>query len=123
MTARENCTKNLANRGRAPIRGAESFSTRIAFPQPGDHDSAVDAQFQIRSSWPYSTQTVMWAAIEHTQSHQVDGESAEVFPWRIVKELCHESPYRDLPGLPSSLHMVYETVRNSNRGGLALWLF
>src|SRR5215469_12680033 len=60
MTGKENCTKSLANRGRALIRGAESFSTRIALPQPGDHGCAVDAQFQVRSSSLYSTQTVMW---------------------------------------------------------------
>ena len=109
MTGRENRTKNLANRVRAFIRRVEFFSIRIVLAQSGDHGSAIDAQIQIRSSWilpalssagaslarPCSVstsrssnnQTELWAAIEPTQSHQVDGENAEVVPWLSGKEV------------------------------------
>lgn len=102
--------------------GVESFSTRIVPAQPRGHGSAIDAQIQIRTSWVYSAE--MWAAIEPTQSHQVDGEKR-----RGASVTEHK---RGLPRVP--VRRIYVTFNRlytwsmgpfviTNRGGLTLWLF
>jgi hypothetical protein len=66
----------------------------------------------------------MWAAIELTQSHQVDGEKAAVLLWLSVKEASTRPRYgRSTRLLIGFTQWSMGPFAISNRGGLALWLF
>jgi hypothetical protein len=92
MTRRENRTKNLANRARALIQ--ELNHSQLGACPPNPEITGLRLTHKSRFAQLGCTQAEMWAAdIEPTQSHQVDGENAEVLPWLSVKEVYHASRY------------------------------